>query len=214
MRRQTALFLISAILMGAHTAHSQSPCPTITVYSIAPDPFSHPKFKATVSGGAPPAQFTFNWSISTGEIISGQGTDLITVDLKRASGQTLTATVKVNGMLAGCPDEESESVLLFDGPVAILKESYGRINFRDEKKRLIRFAKELLRYQRATAYVTYYTDRSAGAGYARRRARRARRYLIKSGLRPSRITLVDGGSREVQTIELYVVTRSSRPPRP
>lgn len=186
-------------------AHAQSRCPTITVSNVSPDPFSSLKFKADVSGLEPPAKLTFKWSVSTGEIISGQDSDVITVDLKRTTRRGLTVTVEVNGIPTGCPDEASESFLVIDGPVAIKKEEYGRISFRDEKKRLLRFANELRKYPRAIAYIISYIDRRVSAGKALWRARRARRYLIKSGLHPSRITIINGGYREAQSIELFIV---------
>lgn len=205
MRYKAALLLILLSLIVAHRAHAQSSCPVITVSMASPDPFSPLKFKAHVSGVEPTAKLTFNWSVSTGEITGGQGSELITVDLKRTTRQILSVNVVVNGMPDGCPNEASEPFRVIDGPVAIKKEEYSRISFTDEKARLLRFARELRKYPGAGAYLVSYTRRGAWAGEARWRARRARRYLIKSGVHPALITIIDGGDREAQTIELFIV---------
>jgi hypothetical protein len=207
MRCKTALLLMIVILTGAYAAQAQSRCPAIRVSVISPGPFLPPKFKADVSGVDPQAKLTFNWSVSTGAITSGQGSDLIEVDIARARGRFLTATVEVGGTPAGCPNEESESVLLFDGPVAIKKEEYGRISFRDERKILLSFAKRLRKNPGAAAHIEYYADTRARAGAARWRAKRARRYLIKAGIHPRRISVFDGGRSQDLTIQLFIVLR-------
>jgi hypothetical protein len=58
-------------------------------------------FKANVSGGTV-TDLTYNWTVSQGEIVSGQGTPQIKVKTTREMIGTITATVEIGGIL--CPD--------------------------------------------------------------------------------------------------------------
>jgi hypothetical protein len=168
-------------------------------------PFSSPKFKVDVPGVEPQAKLTFKWTVSTGVITSGQGSNEIVVDVARAKGPFLTVTVVVGGLPTGCPNEFSEPVRVVDGPVAVMKDEYGRISFREEKKRLLRFARLLRKNRGSKADITYFT------GW-RTRALRAKRYLIQSGIRPARINFFNGGGSQDVAIQLYIVLRRPEVP--
>ena len=57
------------------------------------------KFNANVGANTADVTATYNWSVSAGTISSGQGTPSITVDTEGLGGQSITATVKVGGLL-------------------------------------------------------------------------------------------------------------------
>ena len=58
-----------------------------------------------------------------------------------------------------------------------------------------------------------YAGRRAWAGEARWRGERARRYLLrKGGFDPRQIVAIDGGYKEIRTIELYIVPLGVTPP--
>ena len=205
MRRKTALLLFTIILLGAHAAHAQTSCPDGRVSPILTGPFSSPKFKFDAPGFEPQAKLTFKWTVSTGVITSGQDSNEIVVDVARAKGTFLTVTVAVDGLPTGCPNEFSESVRIIDGPVAVMKDEYGRISFRDEKERLLRFARLLRKNRGSKADIIYFSG-------GRRRALRARRYLIQSGIRPTRINIFSGGYSQDVTIQLYLELRRPEVP--
>lgn len=76
-------------------------CPTLNVEgpSGLTNPGQPMTFTATVSGG----DVTYNWSVSSGTISSGQGTPSITVDTTGlAPGSNVTATVDIGGVPTGC----------------------------------------------------------------------------------------------------------------
>jgi outer membrane protein OmpA-like peptidoglycan-associated protein len=94
---------------------------------------------------------------------------------------------------------------VIDDPVAVRKDEYGRISFREEKKGLLRFAGRLRKNPGATADVTYYAEERAQAGETRWRAKRVSQYLVKSGVRPSRINVINGGRSRALTLQLFIV---------
>lgn len=68
------------------------------------------KFVAAVSGKTDGLILEYEWKVSAGTIISGQGTCAITVDTTGlADGTNITAEVTVKGFPEGCPNTASET---------------------------------------------------------------------------------------------------------
>ena len=79
-------------------------CPTIAV--SCPDNAEAGAaltFTANMQVGDPAPKLTFHWTVSAGTIVGGQGTDQIRVDTKNLAGQTITATIEVDGIDPACP---------------------------------------------------------------------------------------------------------------
>jgi hypothetical protein len=86
------------------------PCPTISVSCPSKaESKGSITFEATVSGGYP--DITFEWSLSAGKIIGGQGTQKITVDGSSAGSNSVTATVAVGGLHPLCSNVASCTVV-------------------------------------------------------------------------------------------------------
>ena len=87
------------------------PCPVVSVSCLADvEPNAPITFTASVSGGAPGASWTYNWSVSAGTISSGQGTSTITVDTAGLGGQSVTATVSIGGTDPSCTGRKRSSI--------------------------------------------------------------------------------------------------------
>ena len=85
-------------------------CPTISVSgpSVVTNAGDTMTFTANVSGGSQ-TDVTYSWTTSQGEIISGQGTPVITVQTTPdMAGGNVTATVTVGGLCADCETSRSE----------------------------------------------------------------------------------------------------------
>ncbi len=84
-------------------------CPTLTVKALKPSIKAGETvtFVANIEGGSED-RITYNWKISAGEIIEGQGTPIIRVatNFKMAS-KTVKATVEMEGVCEVCPKTES-----------------------------------------------------------------------------------------------------------
>jgi hypothetical protein len=59
-------------------------------------------FAATVVGGDPEMKAAYTWTVSAGKIISGQGTSKIIVNVSDLAGQSITATVALEGAHPAC----------------------------------------------------------------------------------------------------------------
>jgi hypothetical protein len=186
------------------------PCPTISVSCTDTVDQGQPiTFTASVVGGA--GTPTYNWSVSAGQISSGQGTSSITVDTAGLGGQTVTATVEVGGIDPACARTASCTTSVRQPkPVAVKFDEYGNIRFNDEKARLDNFAIQLQNQPTAQGYYIVYGS-CEGEGAAR--AQRAKDYLVNNrGIDASRIVVVDGGCRADLGVELWIVPAGADAP--
>ena len=188
------------------------PCPTVSVSCPTDVEANQPiTFTASVSGGAPGATFTYNWSVSAGTISSGQGTSTITVDTAGAGGQSVTATVSIGGADPSCNNTASCTTAVKPAPQPPRKfDEYGNIRFNDEKARLDNYAIQLQNEPGSTATIIVY---GSCAGEAQQRGDRAKDYLVNTrGIEAGRITVVDGGCRAELKVQLWIVPQGSTAP--
>lgn len=152
---------------------------------------------------------SYSWSLSSGDIISGQGTSSITV-VNVSMGGSCTATVQISHQ--GCTSSSSATVTISGLPLARPVEQYGNIRFNDEKARLDNLAILVQNDPRATVYlIGYGTCKNEGLA----RANRAKNYLVNSRqIDPNRVVVVDGGCRSEFLMELWLVPEGATPPEP
>jgi hypothetical protein len=80
------------------------PCPTVTMSATETSPDSPLIIEADVIGFAHAnAQgITYNWTISAGRIINGQGTPRIKINKTELRGKTVGITLEVGGLSKNC----------------------------------------------------------------------------------------------------------------
>ena len=66
---------------------------------------------------------SYNWKLSAGEILEGQGTALIKVDLTNVTAKEVTATVEVNGVAPECLNKAT-SIFRFDSEGNLIETSH------------------------------------------------------------------------------------------
>jgi hypothetical protein len=170
-------------------------------------------FTATLSGGTAGIVPTYNWTVGNSHIISGQGSNSITVDTAGLAGQTITATVDVGGYGIPCPASCSVSLPIEE--ISKKFDEYYDIARNDEKARLDNYAIELQSEPGRQGYIIVYPKRKAKSNEAQARAQRISDYLTNSrGIDASRFTVKIGAARENWLIELWVVPQGAAPPVP
>ena len=169
---------------------------------------------ASVTGADPTKSLSYNWSVSSGTINSGQGTPSITLT-QPTDCQVMTATVEVTGLGSSCQNTASCSTTTDCCwvPVSRRFDKYGDLAFADEKKRLDHFAEQLKNEPESQGHIIAYGKRGARAGEAQTRADRAKQYLIdKLGIKAERILTIDGGDHVRLAVELWITPQGGRPP--
>lgn len=201
-------------------------CPTITVDTPTEIicPAAKVTFTASMTGGDPNIQQTYNWTISAGRIISGQGAPTITVETADAPASLIgedkgiTATVTLSGftaLTASCPQVASYTVRIATCCLPRKFDEYGDIAFNDEKARLENFAIQLRNEPEALGYILMYAGKRAHANEAKTRLERAKNHVVNElGINAERIVTIDGGYREDLTVELWVLPADAPPITP
>ena len=189
-------------------------CPTVTVTCPERGTEDAPvTFTATLSGGTPSLTPTYNWTITAGRIINGQGTPSITVDTKGVGGQSIRANLDVGGFNMRCPGSCAAAIEIVIN--ARKFDEYYDIARNDEKARLDNYAIQLQSEPGTRGYIIVYPSRRAGANEAQARATRISDYLVNSrGIDASRFTVTMGPAHEDWLFELWIVPQGAALPTP
>src|ERR1700752_569406 len=175
---------------------------------------------ATYTGSS---ALTYTWTVrpSNAHIISGAGTPTITVDSTGISGQRLSVTLVVDD---GSGDRNCRQVAqsFTTIPPQEKRTIVGRefdtcysCTYDDQKARLDNLAVEMQSDPTTTTYLFGYGGRTSPVGQADRLLTRAREYLVtQRGIDASRIVMSNGGYREEDALEVWIVPKGATPPRP
>jgi hypothetical protein len=194
----------------------QPVCPAIEISCPTDVAIGQPLTFASRYSGGVPANVTpvFNWTVSAGTIISGQGTDTIKVDTAGLAGQTVRASLSMGGYNLECSAECAVSIPL-PRPVNKKFDEFPDISRNDEKARLDNFGIELQNDPTATAYVIVYPGRSSKRGDVQHHSGRIVDYLVNSrGLDQRRIVTLVGLVRDELFVELWITPQGATPPNP
>ncbi len=187
-------------------------CPTITVTGPSGESRAGETltFTANVSGGSQ-TDVTYNWSVSQGEIVSGQGSPVITVSTDAMATGNVVASVTVGGLCVDCNTSSQETVPLIGLPVFTQFTEFTRAVADEVKANLDPFFSELSNNPNATGTII---------NYGTPREIRIRERDIRSAIRfrnfpAERVTIINGGNRGtgVRTV-LFIVPAGATPPIP
>jgi hypothetical protein len=151
--------------------------------------------------------------MSSGEIVTGQGQDSITVDVSAAKEQQVTAEVEVKGLPADCQTRASYTTVV---GVAPYKLSEFEENHPEAlEANLDNLTVILQREPSLEGYLIVYGGRSGKREHAAQRTARAKYYLTEMrGLAPDRFAIMEGGYRENPMFEVWLVLGKGARPSP
>jgi hypothetical protein len=200
------------------------PC-SVSVNLSAPSSVSEGEiitYTADVSSkGTSSLNYTWTISPANAKILSGAGTPTITVDSTGFGNQRITATLVVDDGSGDAMCRQVAQAYTFI-PAPPPRENPARefdvccnCTFDDQKARLDNLAVELQNDPSTSAYIIAYTGRGSRAGEANRLGARSLEYLTgQRGIDKSRIVVLNGGYREQDCVELWIVPRGATPPQP
>ena len=191
-------------------------CPAIEISCPTNVALDQPlTFTSRYSGGVP-ANITpvYNWTVSAGTIIEGQGTDTIKVDTRGLAGQTVRASLSMGGYTLECAADCAVSIPL-PRPVGRRFDEFPDISRNDEKARLDNYAIELQNDPTATGYVIVYPGRTSKRADVQDHFGRVIEYLVHSrGIDQSRIKTIEGPKRDQLHVDLWITPQGATPPNP
>jgi len=191
-------------------------CPSILI--SCPDkitPGQPLTFSANVAGGSSRIASVYNWTVTAGKIIAGEGTSSITVDTTGLAGQTVRATLTMGGYDTLNCTATCAVQLPPDLPVCRKFDEFPAIARNDEKARLDNYAIELQNDPSATAYVVVYPGQRGKPGEVQQHITRVVDYLANSrGIDKRRVITLIGPTRSDLMVELWVCPQGAKTPIP
>lgn len=179
-------------------------------------------YAADVSYGGGASDLRYNWTVSpaSARIMSGAGSPTITVDSTGLGGQRIIATLSVdNGSKDPACAQTAQAVSVVaaeEKKILAAREFDECLNctFDDQKARLDNLAVELQNDPTMTGHIIAYGGRTSPIGQVEMLMKRARDYLTNErGIDRSRLVIVNGGFREGDSVELWLVPRGASAPR-
>ncbi|HZI47592.1 MAG TPA: hypothetical protein VFD75_07320 [Pyrinomonadaceae bacterium] len=169
------------------------------------------------------AALKYNWKItpSSARIISGLGSPTLNVDSTGLGGQRITATLTADDGSsdpACAQTAQAVSVVAALEKKIIVAQEFDECNScsrDDQKARLDNLAVELQNDPSTRAYILAYGGRMSPLGQVEKLMSRSRDYLTtERGIDASRIVVVNGGFREEDSVELWIVPSGAAAPKP
>jgi len=164
----------------------------------------------------------YTWKVipSSARVISGLGTSTLNVDSTGLGGQRIIATLTADDGSSDPSCAQSAQAVSIIAPItkiAIVAREFDEcINctFDDQKARLDNLAVELQNDPSTRAYIIAYGGRLSPVGQVEKLMSRARDYIVRQrGIDASRLVVVNGGFREEDSVELWVVPSGAAAPQ-
>ena len=171
-------------------------------------------------GGTNGLRYTWTVNPSSAKVTSGAGTPTINVDTTGLGGQRVIATLVVDdGSSDPSCRQSAQSVAVvkaLERKVIVAREfdECDNCTFDDQKARLDNLAVELQNDPSTRAYIIAYGGRYSPLAQVEILMKRARDYMVdQRNIDASRLVIVNGGFREDDSVELWVVPAGAAAPR-
>lgn len=202
------LIVILALTFATSAQTNQSlSCPTVDVSGGGiPLPGETVSFTANVdTKERTDLQIEYVWTIENGKIISGQGTQTITVE-QNSSDENITVTVEIKGFPEGCLNTDSDTLGCgLRPPTPIKLGEFLNFNTPTEKTQLEELKSKILADSNAQIYVVGRFKKNTSEKIVSQKLKKISSFLMKEFvLDASRITMVIASSGEEYS-EIWLV---------
>lgn len=205
---RSLLIVVATLLMGFNaTAQHGDECPNLTTSASAEVVAAGTPVRFTArAGGFESRRVSYNWAVSAGTIISGQGTSTIEVDTTGLEGQNITAHIEIHGdWMMACVTSASETTAVAALPTARLLDAASTAANNCEYVLMImdRLIAELGNDPNASGVIIIYRDAGKPRAFMKRR-REINDWMRTRGFDPMRVTIVDGTYRAKAETEFWI----------
>jgi len=173
-----------------------------------------------VYSGTDALRYTWKVTPSSARIISGLGTPTLNVDSTGLGSQRIVATLTADDGSSDPACAQSAQAVSIIAPLekkSIVAQEFDECNscsLDDQKARLDNLAVELQNDPSTRAHIIAYGGRMSPLRQVEKLMSRTRDYLItKRGIDASRLVVVNGGFREEDSVELWIVPSGAVAPR-
>ena len=207
-------FLLALTIISGKILKAQN-CPGIAVYAYTDEITEGDTLIFTCKTENLTAIVKYNWTVSSGTIVSGQGTARIYVSTTEASGQFITASVELIGLPEKCSTTASASTELL--PAAQLSVKGSFTNGEELKKAVQQFIaatsfKDSLNTGTAFIYLYKTSITTTTAMNAFRQAITGAFEYNK--ILPQQYKIAEGGVKSRMMYEMYLLQGNGKEPKP
>ncbi len=208
------LLTLHIIISSCFAANSQN-CPGIKVESYSYEIAAGDTLVFIAGTTGVEVNVTYNWAISAGTIISGQGTAKIMVNTEGLGGMFVTATVELGGLPAKCARTASSSVEVI--PAAQLAVSGTFTNGQELKNAVQKFI-AATNFKDADNAATGFIYLYKGATTTESALKIFKDAIISAfeynKVLPNQYKITDGGNKKLAFYEFYLLQPGSKEPKP
>jgi hypothetical protein len=160
------------------------------------------------------SKITFEWTVSGGKLIEGQGTTAIKVS-KDNEDENITATVTVKGLPEGCPMNASETGSVCHCVHPILFNEFSIPASQIDKARLDNLVKEIADNPSSQIYIIEYFKRGTAQKIIDRKIQKITDYLVyERQIEKERITILTDSEIDMKITRFWLVPPGAEPPKP
>lgn len=207
------LLAISAFFIYAITFAQE--CPTIAVEPNSDLVPAEDTLVFTVVNKFLKTDVTYNWTISAGVIISGQGTARIFVNPQEASGMTITATVEIGGLPPKCNRVASYTVDVIPGAQLVVSGTFrSGQELKNAVQKFIAASGLKTPDNTGTAFVYLYKTANTSASTMKSYKDALLGAFEYNKLLPNQYKIADGGTKKLLFYEIYLMGPGAKEPKP
>jgi hypothetical protein len=185
---------------------SQTDCPKLEI--VGPQSIVLPGDTADFTARLSPAkqsELSYKWEIDVGTVIKGSVAEKVTVLTDQNPGfRSLTATVTVNGLPAGCPNTASETVAVAANIDYFPIDEYGRLRYNDERGRLDLALVQIKDHPTFHFLFVFSTPTKSSTASVAARKRRIEQHITFRKFSKARLHFIRRESRDVSTA-IYIL---------
>lgn len=208
------LLSLSTAILSLLFARAQN-CPGISVESYSYEIAAGDTLVFIAGTKGAEVHVTYNWAISAGTIISGQGTAKIMVNTEGLGGMFVTATVQLGGLPAKCASTASSSVEVV--PAAQLVVSGTFTNGQELKNAVQKFIAATSFKDGATigtGFIYLYKKPSTAESAFKIFEDAIISAFEYNKILPHQYKIVDGGTKRLGFYEMYLLLPGGKEPKP
>ena len=193
-----------------------SNCPTVSVSETSEPAIGRKEisFSASVKNFNSD-KIEYVWSASDGFIITGQGTDTITV---RANPNTIeftpTVTVEIKGLAEECEVSDSETATIICAPSASLLDSFELTANPINVEGLDVLVSEVEKDSNATVSIIIYNKGELPSKLVKEKEASIKKYLSDKKVADDKISIINSPNDGSDRVLIFIVPAGATPPTP
>ena len=211
MKKLVAILLTIGTVSSAQAQN----CPGIAVESSSYEVPMGDTLVFVVNTKNAPANVTYNWVISAGTIISGQGTAMIKVNTKDLEGMFVTATVDLGGLPRNCNSSASSTTEIIPAAQLILSGTFtSGQELKNAVQKFITLTKLKDPENSGVGFIYLYKGPATTESSMKAFKAAMTSAFDQNQVFPFQYTIAEGGKKKLQTYEIYLVRQGSKDPKP